>query len=401
VTLALLLLSFPARADLQRAADRVVELWGAAGQGRPERRSFFLEQGRGQQVRLPERPGRCLSVALVGPRSAEIFVHFPSDDAPEGTRLGLLFLSRCGPERATLERFAIEARGQRSAVELIAVRGDVPAPDPRLMLPERALLPGPPPVDPGRAPSSEGIEPRVLRAQQRSRREGAVEVLSSTTRAQTEGNGQLLLRLDAGCHRIELLADAARGGRVVDVDAELRDPRSGAVVVRDRSDTPDARIEHCNAEPATFALTFRGAPARGPVAVLQARWALPAALPSTWGPRARSSMALALRRRELPAPSSPPLRSFTGLAGSTLLPAELAPGACYLLLLGVARGDPRALSVSASLENLLLRDEGAQGKDGLALAFCSERSARASFVVEARGAGLAWGAALWRVGGAP
>jgi hypothetical protein len=241
----------------------------------------------------------------------------------------------------------------------------------------------------------------MARAEGRARGEGAAEVQFSDFNAQDEGHGQRPLAVREGCHRIELLAEAGRGGRVPDVDAELRDPRSGAVLARDRSDTPDARLELCTAEPAALSLSFRGAPARARVVAVQARWPLPGALPDAWGARARAAMAQALVRRGHGPPRGAPIRSFTGLAGDTSIHPEIAPGACYLLLLGLARGEVRSLSITGLLDGQTLRDEGGPGKDGLALSFCSQRARRLHLAVETRGGSAVWGAALWRLGSQP
>jgi hypothetical protein len=401
--LAGLLASAPARADLQGDAARVVDLWTTAGGAATRQAPLFLEQGRSRWVRLPAGSGPpCLTLALLAPRAVEISVATgaAADETAETSRAGLLVLSRCGPDRLSLERVAVELRGARSAVEVVTSRGDVPAPDPRLVLPERISAAPAPPLDPGRAPASESLAARAARAEGRARA-SAAEVQQLALSAQAEGHGQQALPLREGCHRIELLAEAGHGGLVPDVDAELRDLRTGAVLVRDRSDTPDARLELCTAEPAVLTLSFRGAPARARVVALLARWPLPPALPALWGGRARAAMAFALVRRGIAPPRSAPLLAFTGLAGATTLRAEIAPGACYLLLLGVARGEARSLTVSGLLDGQPLRDEGGAGKDGLALSFCSQRASSVPLAVETRGGSLVWGAALWRLGNQP
>ncbi|MCS6901862.1 MAG: hypothetical protein NZX77_19125 [Polyangiaceae bacterium] len=401
--LAVLLAGTPAWADLRSDAARIGDFWASAGGAVIRHPPLFLEQGRPRWVKLPAEPGpACLSLALLAPRAVEVslFTGSAMNETTETSRAGLLVLSRCGPERRSLERVAVELRGARSAIEVITSRGDTPAPDPRQALPERIVAPLTHPLDPGRAPASESLAARIARAEERARA-SAVEIQRMELSAQREGHGQTSLPLREGCHRIELLAEAGGGGLTSDVDAELRDPRTGTILVRDRSDTADARLELCIAESTTLALSFRGAPARARVVVLLTRWPLPPALPMLWGPRTRAAMAFAIVRRGLSPPRSAPILSFTGLTGSTFLRPELAPGACYLLLLGLARGEARSLSIAGLLDGHILRDEGGSGKDGLVLAFCSQRATSIPLTIETRGGGHAWGAALWRLGTEP
>ena len=84
-------------------------------------------------------------------------------------------------------------------------------------------------------------------------------------------------------------------------------------------------------------------------------------------------------------------------AGSAAVAFETAPGACYLAVLGAGRGDVRGLSLSAEVDGLPVHDEGGGGRDGLALTFCARRAAQVPLQIDARGSGLLWGLAIWRL----
>lgn len=396
--LAMTLIASTAKADLQKDAMRVLDFWEATGSD-TSRTTLFLEQGRQRWVKLDSFSKDCLSIAILAPRSTDVALTLSSDESPLSSLAGLLFLSRCGAARAALERFAVEMRGSRAAVEILSARGAAPAIDPRVMLPERISTRPTPPFDPGRAPSSEPLAARGARAEGRARAEGAEHVQKMTTHAQGDGHGRLLLAFQQGCHRLDLLADTGHGGRVADLDAELYDPKNKALLTRDRSDTPDARLEFCTVESTVFSVSFRGAPARASVLLVQASWSIPSTIPAIWGNKARANMAFALAHRGFPAPITAPIQAFTGLSSLTELYPTLVPGACYLLLFGIARGDARTMSLSATLDGHLLREEGRSGDNGLALAFCSKHAERLKLTVDLRGNNLFWGAALWRIGG--
>ncbi len=108
-------------------------------------------------------------------------------------------------------------------------------------------------------------------------------------------------------------------------------------------------------------------------------------------------MAMAIGRRRAPTPRGRPVQTTTGVAGSAAVAFETAPGACYLAVLGAGRGDVRGLSLSAEVDGLPVHDEGGGGRDGLAMTFCARRAAQVPLQIDARGSGLLWGLAIWRL----
>jgi hypothetical protein len=394
-----------ARAELAGDARRVESAWQAAGLRVERRAPVFLDQGRLRRVLLPEGRGECVSVAVIGPRASEFMTRplpgaggVPFVARPQRSEAGLIAIARCGDERDGLGALVVELRSARATLEVIVATGDRPAPEPVESLPERAAARLRPPSDPGRAPLTEGFEARAGRAERRARAEGASEASRGTLAANEDGQGRALVALAEGCHRVELLADAGRGGLVADLDAELRDMATGQTLLRDRSDSADARLELCTGEAVAAQVFYGGAAPRAKVSVVQSRWPLSKELPSTWGARARAAMAMALWRRKITEPGGRLIARRTGVGGTTATPLEITPGSCYLAIVGLGRGDLRSLSLSAMLEGRPLHEEASGTREGGALAFCSREATVLPLTIEARGANVLWGLGLWRVG---
>jgi hypothetical protein len=184
------------------------------------------------------------------------------------------------------------------------------------------------------------------------------------------------------------------------VDAEARDA-SGRVLVRDRADVPDARLDFCLGEPGRVSIPFTGA--AGPVAVTlsDARWPLPAHLPARWGARGRAGLAGAFFRRRVPAPEGPPIFESFGATGATLVAVPLVPGRCYLAALASLRGETRLLRLDATVGEHSRRDNALDRPEGVAVSFCTESEDVARLVAEVRGNAVWVGLAVWPMGSAP
>lgn len=410
ILLALLALASPARADLASEAELVAKVWRAQT-GKAERLSpQFLEYGRTKAISLPksasEKQGLCTSVAFLTERSTDFIVRMDPALRPKQKPLageasrsnaGMVQLVRCGEERASLAQLFVELRVARGALEIVVAEGEARAVPIASILPERApglLAPLP---DAGPSPRLEALDLRLRRAAERAGRAGASKIAPSSLNADYDGVGFDVLRLEEGCHRVELFAEQV-GEAHVDIDAEARDAATERLLARDRSDSPDARLEFCLGAPSAIQLSFMGSRGSSEVWLTDAVFPIPRGLPAEWGPRVRAGMAAALWRRKVSALETSPESSFLGGSTGTRIPVELSPGGCYLAIISAARGDLRYLSLSAHLDGRTTFDSTAGIYDGTALAFCAENDRRALLEVDARGLSIAWVLGLWRVG---
>jgi hypothetical protein len=256
--------------------------------------------------------------------------------------------------------------------------------------------------NPGRPIEPGPLAPRVAHAELRAKSERA-KFARVPMVASPEGAGEFLLRMESGCHRVDLMAEVPSflPRRATDLDAEARIGEDGRVLARDRGEAADARLDFCIGETTRVAIPYGGA--AGPVMVVaaDASWPIPTAVPVHWGSRPRAGFAMALRRRHAPEPPSPPIAESLGSGGSTMIPVAVEPGRCYLAGVAIARGEPRGLRITAAVGDRYAKDEVAERGDGAALAFCAENEDTARIEVEARGDAIWWTFALWPLGGAP
>jgi hypothetical protein len=425
---AILLHAEPARADLTADADRLARAWKKRGADVVRLDPMFLEHGRSKRLDLaaPGAKGQdldCLSIAVLGAHTTEFSLSpdplasapgEPDSSLPSGhpltgglidrsvrSAVGAASLSRCGQKRRELLRLLLDMRSPRGALEVVVARSPAPLGDLRESLPERAFGPIAPRGNPGRPIEPGPLVERVAHAEQRAKTEHAkfarVPMLASP-----EGAGEFLLRVDSGCHRVDLMAEVPTmlPRRATDLDAEAR-TSEGRVLARDRGEAADARLDFCIGEAMRIAIPYGGA--AGPVMVVAAdtSWPIPSAIPVHWGARPRAGFAMALRRRHAPEPSSPPVAESLGSAGGTMIPVAVEPGRCYLAAVAIARGEPRGLRITAAVGDHYARDEVGERGDGTALAFCAESEDAARIEVEARGEGIWWTFALWPLGGSP
>ena len=309
-------------------------------------------------------------------------------------------ISRCGAARAEIRRVNVELASARAAVEIVVARSATPPAPISEALPERVAGPMAPrdapigPIEPGPLPD------RLARAERRARDDGAEQVTRASMRSSIVGNGEFDVSLVAGCHRLEVMAEIPKNipRRATDLDAEAR-TQDGHVLARDRAEAPDVRLDLCVGEATLVEVPFIGASGAVTVTLSDARWPIPAQVPSTFGARAQAGMFGALLLRRAPLPEKPEIRAALGVQGVSPMGVEIEPGRCYLAALGVVRGEARFIRLSARLGDRVARDE-AQGRDGVALAFCAEDEATATLEVDARGNGAWWALEVWPLGGA-
>jgi hypothetical protein len=417
------LIASRAAADLQGDGERLERTWKQRGASVERLPPMFLEHGRVRAVPLDpfanSRAGDCTALVLVGHRGAD-FVAYPAeallearraDEAPrergEGERVedegklrsgsGALLVARCGPHRSELRRLVVEMRSTRGTLEVMVIRSkDRIAPLDEI-LPERAVGPLAPRGDPGRPLEPGAIAERLARTERRARGEGAERVARVSSRASTQGDGVVALRLTEGCHRVEVMAEVPTTlpRRATDIDAEARDPESGRLLARDRSDAPDARLDLCLGAPAAVDVAFQGASGAMTVTAAVATWPIPAAIPSRWGARARAGFAAAVRKRRAPVAGGKLVLESLGVQGATLVPLPVEPGRCYLAAVATVRGEPRAMRLSARIGERASRDEVVDRPEGVTAAFCSEEEGSAELEVEVRGTSPWWVLSVW------
>ena len=139
----------------------------------------------------------------------------------------------------------VTSKSPRTMVEVLVAHSAQPLPDISSILPEREVGPLAPRGDPGRPLEPGPLPERFVRAERRARVDGAAAVSRVTMRASPAGDGTFVLQLGDGCHRVVVLAEipTAVPRRATDIDAEARDPLSDRMLVRDRGEAPDARLE--------------------------------------------------------------------------------------------------------------------------------------------------------------
>ena len=411
VALLLLVCESRARADLASDAEALAKQWSAAGLRTVRLAPVFLEHGRGRPVRLPEAAfdsGRanCTTIAFLTGRSTDFVVridpvttlkHHLSAGHVERSIAGAVLISECGAAREAFSRVSIELRVARSALETVIAVGEGPAPAIADALPERASGPAAPLTDPGPRTQMDPLAFRARHAEQRAKDTGAAGVRVQSFTAEPDGSGRELVRLDEGCHRIELMSDLL-GNKPIDLDAEMRETTTERLVARDRSDAPDVRLDLCAGSSMGVDLVFAGAPGAVEILLMDALYPLPKGVPTIWGARARAALAAALWRRKLPPIDRDPIEQRLGAAGITSIPIPVEPGSCYVAAIGTIRGDPRSVTLTAKVDTRTAFDANAGLIDGSAVAFCSAGADEARIESEIRGSAVAWVLAVWRIG---
>lgn len=399
----------PEQGDARSVAARVDAEWKKAGAKTWLLPSRFIFDEESLLVPIPEGDGECTEIAIIGARGLSFRARLsdapvdpllpPEPFARAASAAGVLALRRCDDDRP-VHHVVLTAEAGRGAVEIIVGRSDKPLPLLASLLPERAGGAVPAPPDAGALPALAAADARADAAEARAKRDGAASGGRAKTSASDEGGGEEEIELEPGCHRIEVFGrelGRERPGRRfhLDLDAELRDAER--IVARDRTEAPDARLETCVGETSRVTLAYTGSPPHSEVIITRATWPLPAKLPSLWGPAAKSRMARAMFLRHVTTPADEPVYLTQGSTGSTPIPLSVETGACYVAVLGVARGHPRQLQLRAIVGARESTDERGAMEEASLTAFCVRAHESARLEVLARGTGVAWGLSLFRV----
>lgn len=400
------------RADSGReVAEHVVEQWRTAGGRVTTLPTRFLFDDETTLVPIPVEEGTgCTHVALIGARGLSFRAKLSDATfdplAPEiGSRgtshAGVVELRRCGGGRP-IRHVAVTSDAGRGALEVIIARAPSALPNLPSVIPERTGGSLPPVPEAGALPPLPPMEKRAEVAESRAKRDGARVEARTPIRAGDDGGGEVEVPLGPGCHRVELFARDPRtdqpGRRFrLDLDAELRDPTSERVLARDRTEAPDARLEACLGRSTRVVVTFAGAPPNGEILATAASWPLPQFLPSQWGAVVKGKMARILFTRHVAMPSEDPVFIGQGSSGTTPLPVPVEAGGCYVAVTALTHGHARALQIRAVVGAREFTDERGAAEEAALSAFCVGAEERARVEVHARGAGVGWGLAVFRV----
>ncbi|HEY4105687.1 MAG TPA: hypothetical protein VGM44_17430 [Polyangiaceae bacterium] len=374
----------------------------------------LLERGEHLPLAIPPellnpKEASCTTISLLGVEGLHFVVRFsefdpgaPSTAFPESSAVGALEVTRCGAGKPFLGDISLELRSPRGVIETLLSNAPAGVPPLTEILPNRdpgmELALG----DPGPRPALAPVAERAQQIEARAHREGATSFLREQTRAHEDGAGAAVLSLLAGCHELTLLDQTPQtpGTPPGDLDLELVDSESGAALAVDRAEDPDASGVVCLGTPQNIELRFMGAAPNARLLLTHARWDLPPGVPADLGPEARARLARLAREAHF-SPQHSPLYQSIGVQGTTELPLELEPNACYTALLAPLRGEVQNLSLSALAHASGQTARGAADASGSAVSFCARGARTATLEVDGRGANLVWFLAVWETGRMP
>jgi hypothetical protein len=387
-----------AHAEIRELATRVADAYRSAGAHVETLPTHFLYEDETLVIALPS-PGsaRCTTIAIIGARGLSFHVGDADDESERSHSVGsALEIESCEP---TAPSMRIRSDAGRGAVEIIVGRSQGRLPALRTVLPERVGGALPPNVDPGPIPALASPEKRADAAEANARRDGATLLPRAMAIANESGSGVVHVRIDRGCHRIELFSPETFAGRRklrLDLDADLHDESGETLLARDRGEAADARLEVCFADGRDTLLGFGGALPGAPVIIARSSWPITNALPMQWGSDATRRLAAALHAHHV-TPVHPPIALREGVVGSSSFMTELEMGACYVAVVAASRGAPRGMALRARVGAMDHADERGTADGAAFTAFCSGDQPRARVTVDARGSSLAWGFALYHV----
>ncbi len=412
--LGFVLAAWPALAHADLASDvRTLQLAHAEYGKLVHLKPRLLERGDRMALPIPPelldpRDPSCATVSILGVPGLHFAVRFseldpsaPASAFAEASVAGASQITRCGPSKPFLAGVFLEMRSPRGVIETVVSRAPASAPRLTQLLPSRDAGMELPLGDPGPRPAAPPLGERLKRLAERAARDGAHSEALERWQAGDDGSGVGVLTLDAGCHELTLLADAPRAvASLVDLDLELVDSDSGARLGVDRAEDADGALSVCLGLPVRAELRYVGAPPHAALSLVHARFDFPKGIPEEWGPEARAGMAKVARAQRLPLPGRP-VYSSLGVQGTTELPLEVEPDACYSALVVPLRGEVRSLSLSAVALAPSEVPRGDSDTEGSAVAFCAHGARHASLEVTGEGANLAWLLAVWQSGRAP
>ncbi len=371
---------------------RVRDEWAKRGIASHKLASRFLLDDEALQIRLPDRGvAPCGSLVAIGPRTMSFALQDAVDNV-EDARIpsvgGVAAIGTCDLKR--LSRVRVSASAGRGAIEFVFTAGPTAAPPISSWVPERTGTVVFLPQDPGSPPALPLLTERVASANRRAKERTGVAKEGQETELSALGAADWNVRLEPGCHRFDVLGEAHAGSSTRhELDAELREPDDGRSLARDRTDSADARLEHCVGEETQATVVVSGS-ANTKVSILHHAWALPPHLPVHWGAPIRARIATLLHARNLSLGRGRISAATRGISGRTHFAQTIRRGSCYVAIVA-SEGEPgRGLGLRAQVGGVDFADERGVLDQSAAVTFCAGRHGLATFEVESRGSGSAW-----------
>ncbi|HEY3495854.1 MAG TPA: hypothetical protein VGK73_14250 [Polyangiaceae bacterium] len=410
LTLALSLTLAPCRAgaDLGRDVERLMLAWSAFGHVKrlPPR---LLERGDVLPLVLPAEPldpktPGCVTLAVLATTGTSFLLDptgsaqsDPDGDWPEGSLAGALELTRCGEKKPALAGLTLELRSPRAVLEFVIVESDDAPAHLVQVLPHRDPGPVAPLGGSGPRPAVAPLSLRLRAAEERAARDQAIELTVQDLVASPTGMGSALITLAPGCHRFDLLGDET-GRRPADVDFDVRSEDGSELLAADHSESTDARALFCVGRPMPVTLRFAGAGPFAKLALARSRWDLEPNLPARWPAEARARFSGVLRNQRVSLSRAELIDESLGVQGDTLQPIAVEPAACYVAVGVQLRGDAAVLSMAARTSRGIAQSRLDPEVAGALVSFCAGGDERALVEIDARGLGLVWMSAVFRVG---
>jgi hypothetical protein len=408
-----LLHAAPARADLGEDAARLARAWGEQGILRrlPPR---LGERGIPSVVFLPIEllsgpPSSCVSVAVIAPNSTHFtlraagsaYLPDSAEDWPQASLAGLVQITRCGSRKSRLSALVVEMRSPRALLEVIAVESQQPVQPAVEVLPQRDPGPIAPFTGMSMPTAPAPMAERLAAVDAKARRAGSEDLERDSSTSSARGAGQVRRALEAGCHRLDVLAEPAdKRAALGDLALMPELDATASLVSTERGDGLSAALTVCAGERTNVSFRYAGAPPESRIWVVTSHFPLPLGLLDSWGSGGKARMAAVLYRHGVRV-SRPPVDQALGVQGPTLMPVRVEPGACYVAALTAVQGQAFGMALATRVGGREVQNHGGASGDGTLVSFCARGQETALIESDSRGASLTWLFALWETARLP
>lgn len=392
--------------ELGSQAKRLTERWDELGQSY-RTRPRFVEQGESSLLILPPRllnltQDDCVTVAVLGTQNLSFMLVFdrsnPGAEAawPVPSSAGLAQVTRCGRHKAALRQLQLKMRSRRGILESVVVRSKGPPPLASEVLSGRDAGPSLATPHIGPPPDLAPLADRVQHRRQDAAQHGARAQRQSGVPTDSTGRGGMLLHLSVGCHRLDFMApqDALSPA---DVDAQLFNLATGALITSDEEPSGQASLRHCVGRDERLRIEVSGAKPNTELVLLHAEWDLPEGIPRAWGAIARARLSQAVWKEALPQLASRPTFSSMGVRGSTSFAIETDPHACYQVAVAPIRGEVETMRLEVGVASDRRTAQSRASGAGTTLSFCARGREQVPLVHWASGSGLSWILGIWQI----
>jgi hypothetical protein len=392
--------------DLRDVVSKIRTAWSRPDVQFVPLESKFLFDDESTIVILPAgAPGACRTLVAAGHRGMGLELratsgdkHADEDEASRFSSAGIGVMKL--PCDGSVRRVILTSHSGRGGIELLLAEHKSALPPLDSIVPERSGTEAAAQVDVGAHPQLPEAPARIEAYEREDARAGFRGVGKKVLRVAAGNSFHVTLELEPGCHVLRLVGTPVGKNRrrLVDLDVEASN-EDGVVLARDRSDSADAKVDLCIGEREPIDLTGQGLPLDVDVTMMHAFVSLPPSLPAAWGEQARAHMVDSLRTRHLPIPADAAVFETQGGPQVTRVSSHIVPGACYVAVAVPFFGSVRKISIRAfvALEEHI--DERSRGSSGAAIGFCAGTRDLVNIEVEARGAQVMWGLALFNVSG--